>query len=85
MSSKSIFKRIPKPVVTLALISLIAGLALSSVFTLTESAIAYNKELAAQEAYRAVLPEAETFEKVPVPVDIEGQVYGDSFGRTFIN
>ena len=46
----------------LGVITLIAGAALSGVFSMTKDAIEEQKLLAATESYKEVVPEAETFE-----------------------
>ena len=58
---KEFKKAIPKPVIILVVITLIAGLALSAVFATTEERIAENQDSAALLAYQAVLPGAERF------------------------
>lgn len=52
-------KAIPKPVIILLVITLVAGLALSAVFSMTADQIAENKANAERKAYLQVLPEAE--------------------------
>ena len=75
----------PKPVVALTIIALLAGLALSGVYSMTKENIDAQKAAAAAQAYKAVLPEAESFESCADKVEaLEGQVYGTEFGRAFI-
>jgi len=81
---KPLSERIPKPVVVLVIITLLAGLALSGVFVLTKDTIAQQKEKKAWDAYRTVVPTAEKFDAVEAD-DIYGQIYGTKFGRTKIN
>ena len=71
---KEFKKAIPKPVIILVVITLIAGLALSAVFATTEQTIAENQERARRAAYQAVLPEAEDF--VPCTLEAGDGVYG---------
>ena len=83
-----LLKRIPRPVIVLTGITLIAGLALSGVFALTMDSIEEQKALAARAAYKVVCPEAETFENVQAVDDaiaaLDGQVYGSGYGRVYI-
>jgi len=80
-----LLQRIPKPVVTLAVIALISGLALSGVFSMTKDTIDQQKLEAAWAAYQEVVPTAEGFEAVPAAEDFKGEVYGSGFGRVYIN
>ena len=86
---KPVFKRIPVPVIVLAVITLIAGAALSGVYTMTKDAIDEQKLLANTASFKEVLPEAESFESeeafAQAVADLDGAVYGTSFGRSFIN
>ena len=80
------YKRIPKPMIALTLIALLAGLALSGVFSLTKDSIEAQQMAAHKAAYQAVVPDAEDFKLLEEPVAaLEGQVYGASFGRVYIN
>ena len=82
---KPLSQRIPKPVVALSVIALLSGLALSGVFSMTESAINEQKRAAAAAAYKTVLPEAESFESFSDKVEfLGGEVYGSGFGRVYI-
>ncbi len=83
--AKPFLQRIPKPVVALTLIALIAGVALSGVFSMTKDTIDEQKEKAAWAAYQEVVPGAVTFEAVPEAQEIKGQIYGNDFGRVTIN
>ena len=83
---KPLLQRIPKPVIALTVIALLAGVALSGVFSMTKDTIDAQKAAAAAEAYRAVLPAAESFEPQTAQVEaLEGQVYGTNFGRVYVN
>ncbi|MBO5999128.1 MAG: RnfABCDGE type electron transport complex subunit D, partial [Lachnospiraceae bacterium] len=86
---KSFLGRIPKPVIALAVITLVSGLALSGVYTMTKDTIDEQKRIAKAMSYKAVCPDAEEFE---FPEDVEawltenaGAVYGTDFGRCYIN
>ena len=88
-ADKPLLKRIPRPVVVLACITLIAGVALSGVYAVTKDTIDEQKALAARASYKAVCPAAEDFAEDP-GVDeaiaaLNGQVYGSGFGRAYIN
>ena len=72
-------KQIPKPVIILVCITLVAGMALSGVYVMTADRIAANKESANQAAFREVLPAAESFETeeaVQAAVTASEGVYG---------
>ena len=56
-------KAIPKPVIILLCITLVAGVALSGVYVLTADRIAENKENANQAAFLQVVPDAASFDK----------------------
>ena len=56
-------KAIPKPVIILLCITLVAGVALSGVYVLTADRIAENKENANQAASLEVVPDAASFDK----------------------
>ena len=53
----------------LLIITLVAGLALGSVYNLTKDPIAAQNELAKQESYKTVFPDAESFENVDFTED----------------
>ena len=83
------YKRIPRPVIVLTCIALIAGLALSGVYAMTKDTIADQKRAEQAASYKVVLPDAESFE-VDADIDkaiadLNGQVYGADFGRATIN
>ena len=83
------WKKIPKAVVALGVITLAAGVALSSVFSMTKENIEEQKRLASEKAYRAVCPAAVHFEHVPqidlAVQELDGEPYDLDFGRVFIN
>ncbi len=86
---KSSGSRVPRSAVILCVITLIAGLALSGVFALTEDTIAEQEALAAAEAYKEVLPEADSFQTNDAMsaaiAELDGGVYGEDFGKVTIN
>ena len=68
---------IPKPVIILLVITLVAGAALSGVYVLTADRIAENQERAAQAAFLEVVPGAVSFETdEAVQAAAEGSAYG---------
>ena len=76
-------KAIPKPVIILLVITLIAGLALSGVYVMTKDTIAENKAAANKAALMQVLPEAADFttdEELQARLDDQGDSYNPSFG-----
>ena len=83
------YRRIPKPVIAIALITLLAGVALSGVFTMTEDAIEEQKKAASAASYKVVCPDAETFtttDAIDKAIeDLNGGVYGTKFGRVYVN
>ena len=82
-------QRIPKPVIALALITLIAGLALSGVYSMTKETIDAHADQAKAAAYAAVVPGAEAFEHDETAdaaiAALDGQVYGTKFGKAYVN
>lgn len=80
---------IPKPAVTLCVITLLAGVALSGVFALTKDAIAEQKLQAKLNSYKAVCPEAAEFvndtELDAAVAALDKETYGTHFGRVTIN
>ena len=77
---------LPRPVIALTVIALVSGLALSGAFSLTKDTIQAQRDAAAAEAYRTVIPEAESLaflEDKTAP--FADQVYGTAFGRCVIN
>ena len=83
-----LYKRIPRPVVALTVITLIAGLALSGVYSMTKDTIEAQKNAANLQSYRVVCPEAESFEstdEIEAAIGgLNGGVYGTGFGRATI-
>ncbi len=83
------YKRIPRPVIVLTLTAAIAGLALSGVYAVTKKPIEDQKRAAQAASYKAVLPNASSFETVEAAdkaiADLNGAVYGTGFGRVKIN
>ena len=78
--------KLVKPVVVLSIIALLAGLALSGVFSMTKDTIDAQKLAAKAESYRAVCPDADHFEAYTAEMEaLDGQVYGSSFGRVYID
>ena len=70
-------KAIPKPVIILLVITLVAGAALSGGYVLTADRIAENQERAAQAAFLEVVPGAVSFETdEAVQAAAEGSAYG---------
>ncbi|MBR1560032.1 MAG: RnfABCDGE type electron transport complex subunit G [Clostridia bacterium] len=89
VTAKTLFQHIPRPVIVLTAITLIAGIALSGVYSMTKDTIEAAHSLANAASFRAVVPDAETFEAsdavAQAVADLQGQVYGTSFGRAYIN
>ena len=81
-------KAIPKPVIILVVITLVAGLALSGVYVMTEGKIEENKANANQAAYLQVVPDAASFGRDDGATQaikaLDGNVYGSSFGNSRI-
>ena len=86
---KSLKERIPRPVIVLAVITLIAGFALSGIYTLTKDRIAEQKRLARIASYQKVCAEAVSFEEdekaAAAIAALDGAVYGSGYGRSYIN
>lgn len=82
-------KGFPKAALNLTVITLVAGLALSSVYMLTKKTIEEQQMAANAESYKAVCPDAVSFsydDDLTAAVEaLGGEVYGDAFGRTYIN
>lgn len=80
---------IPKSAVTLCVITLIAGLALGGVFYMTKDIIAEQQEAAKRASYVEVCAGAENFEESEAMTaamnEIAGAVYGEDFGKVYIN
>ncbi len=85
---KTLKERIPVPVIVLAIVTLVAGVALSGVFTMTKESIEAQQLTKNAESYREVVPEAESFEASEAAKqaieELGGAVYGTSFGRVRI-
>lgn len=75
-------KAIPKPVIILLVITLIAGLALSGVYVMTKDTIEENKAAASKAALMQVLPEAADF---TTDADLQARLaaQGDSYNPSF--
>ena len=76
-------KAIPKPVIILLVITLIAGLALSGVYVMTKDTIEENKAAANKAALMQVLPEAVDFTtdaELQARLAAQGDSYNPSFG-----
>lgn len=86
---KTLKELIPVPVIVLAVVTLIAGLALSGVYDLTKENIEAQKLAKSAESYREVCPAAESFEKDAAAQEaieaLGGGVYSSGFGRVRIN
>ncbi len=80
-----LLKRIPKPVITLAVIALVAGLALSGAYSMTKDTIDEQRARAAWAAYQKVVPGSVDFEAVPEAEAVKGQLYGTEYGRVTLN
>lgn len=83
--TKPFFKRIPKPVIALTAIALLAGVALSGVYSMTKETIDDQNRKKAWAAYQAVVPQAVSFEEIPEASEKSDEVYGSDFGRTYLN
>ncbi len=69
MSSKII-----RDALALTAITLVSGLALGAVYGITKEPIARQEELAKQEAYQEVFPEAEQFQTVTLDEELSRQI-----------
>ncbi len=80
---------IPKPAITLCVITLVAGLALSGMYSMTKDTIAAQKLAKEQESYKAVCTAAEEFvsdEAIDAAVAaLGGGIYGTDFEKSYIN
>lgn len=72
---------IVKDTMALVLITLVAGAALGGVYTITADPIAYQKQLAKDEAYKAVFADADTFEPIISEEDPALEAYLDENGH----
>lgn len=88
VSPGGLLAAIPRPVVVLTVITLIAGLALSGVYSMTKDTIDAQKMAANLASFQAVLPAAEKFESnedIDAAIaELNGEVYGSGFGRAYI-
>ena len=79
----------PKAAINLTIITLCAGLALSSVYLLTKDKIDEQKLAANAASYKEVCPDAETFvtdDAINAKVEaLGGDIYDEKFGKTYIN
>lgn len=79
----------PKAAINLTVITLVAGLALSSVYLLTKDAIEEQQLAANAASYKEVCPDAEEFthdEALDAAVAaLADTVYSEEFGRTYVN
>ena len=84
-----LISRVPRPVVVLTSITIIAGLALSGVYANTKDTIEQQKLAANLASFQVVVPEATAFksdEAIDQAIaDLGGEVYGSDFGRSYIN
>ncbi|MDE7262291.1 MAG: RnfABCDGE type electron transport complex subunit D [Oscillospiraceae bacterium] len=82
-------KGIPRSAVVLCVITLLAGVCLSGVYSLTKDTIAEQQMAANLASYQAVCPGASKFEYdggITAAVDsLGGEVYGTDYGRVYIN
>ena len=85
----AVASRIPRPVIVLTAITIIAGLALSGVYSMTRDTIEAAHALANAASFKAVVPEAENFEAsdalAETVANLNGVVYGTDYGRAYIN
>ena len=85
---RSVFQRIPRPVMVLTAIALIAGVALSGVYVMTKDTIDEQQRAANAASYRVVCPEADSFISITsvdqAIEDLNGQPYGTGYGRVYI-
>ncbi|MER2142341.1 MAG: RnfABCDGE type electron transport complex subunit D [Eubacteriales bacterium] len=88
-SGITVYKRIPRPVVVLTVIAVVAGLALSGVYAMTKNTIDDQERAAKAASYKAVCPDADHFETDEVLdkaiADLNGEYYNAEFGRVKIN
>ncbi len=70
--------RIPKPVIALTIIAILAGLALSGVFFMTKDTIADQELAREREAYKAVCPDAASFDDAEEAKDAIAAMAGES-------
>ena len=84
-----LISRVPRPVVVLTTITIIAGVALSGVYSVTKENIENQKQAANLASFHMVVPEATEFESDEAIdqaiAELNGGVYGADFGRAYIN
>ena len=84
-----LLQRIPKPVIALTLITLLAGVALSGVFSMTKDTIEEQKLAANMASYQEVCPDAVSFKPSEAAkeaiANLNGGVYGTKYGKAYIN
>ena len=68
----------PKPVIALTIIAILAGLALSGVFFMTKDTIADQELAKEREAYKAVCPDAASFDDAEEAKDAIAAMAGES-------
>ena len=82
-------KGIPKSALVLCVITLLAGVCLSGVYSMTKDTIAEQQMAANLASYQAVCPGAVSFEydsDISAAVDaLGGDVYGSDYGKAYIN
>ncbi len=87
--NSTFYKNFVKPVLTLALITLIAGVALSTVYTVTKDPIEANELAKKRAAYKAVCEAAADFVDIDAAnaaIASQGSAYADgTFGSTTID
>jgi RnfABCDGE-type electron transport complex G subunit len=83
------YLKIPRPVVVLTVIAVVAGLALSGVYAMTKKTIEDQERAAQAASYRVVCPDADHFETDAALdkaiADLNGEYYNAEFGRVKIN
>ena len=70
--------RIPKPVIALTIIAALAGLALSGVYSVTKTTIEEQELAKEREAYKAVCPDAASFDDVEAAKDTIAAMAGQT-------
>ena len=84
-----LLKRIPKPVIALTIITLLAGVALSGVFSMTKDPIEANELSKKRESYKVVCEDAAEFRDVDAAktaIEAQNGSYGNGkFGSTTID
>ena len=83
-----LLKRIPKPVIALTIITLLAGVALSGVFSMTKEPIEANELAKKRESYKVVCKDAADFKDINAAVTAieaqNGSYANGKFGTTTI-